>query len=281
SSPVIARLLVGADGLNSPVRAFAGITSRGWDYNRYGVVATVKLSGFGWARAGEKVAYQRFLPTGPVALLALPEEYATLVWSTLPQHATRLKSLSKVDFAAMVDAAFRLSAVDIEYLLTLEKGQAEEVRWRESHTPFEEDKIPQKLVSVQEGSVASFPLRLRHADTYISERVALVGDAAHTIHPLAGQGLNQGQGDVAALVKAIEYAVTHGWDIGREMSLEGYNAERWAVNNRLLGVVDKLHKLYSVQSGPLVGLRSWGLGVVNEIAPLKRFFMRQAEGGGF
>lgn len=275
---LVARLLVGADGFNSPVRTFAGIGSRGWDYDRHGVVATVKLEGNGWGGEEEKIAYQRFLPSGPVALLALPGNYSTLVWSTLPKYAAHLKTLSSADFAAMVNAAFRLSPVDLSYMHTQPSGQVEEVAWREQHTRFDIEKVPQRIVGVQEGSVASFPLRMRHADTYIGERVALVGDAAHTIHPLAGQGLNQGQGDVQSLARTIQYAVEHGQDIGTQMSLEAYNAERYNTNNRLLGVVDKLHKLYSVGSGPLVPLRSWGLSAVNAMGPLKGFFMKQAAG---
>ena len=279
-----ARLLVGADGFNSPVRTFAGIDSRGWDYDRHGVVATVKLEDNSLASSEEeqeKTAYQRFLPTGPVALLALPGPYATLVWSTLPQHAAHLKTLSQEDFAAMVNAAFRLSPVDIKYMHTLPAGQADELTWREPHARLSAAaKIPRRVLTLQEGSVASFPLRMRHADTYVGERVALVGDAAHTIHPLAGQGLNQGLGDVQALVRTLEYAVAHGWDVGAGMSLEAYGRERYAANHRLLGVVDKLHKLYAVGGGPLVGLRSWGLEAVNAVGPLKQFFMRQAAGGG-
>ncbi len=99
------------------------------------------------------------------------------------------------------------------------------------------------------------------------------------MHPLAGQGLNAGQADVASLLRTIENAVRHGQDIGSHMSLEPYNAERYAANNAILGVVDKLHKLYSVQSGPLVPLRSWGLSAVNMMTPLKQFFMSRAAGG--
>ncbi|KAF2806938.1 ubiquinone biosynthesis monooxygenase COQ6 [Mytilinidion resinicola] len=273
-----ARLLVGADGANSPVRTFAGIPSRGFDYNRHGVVASLKLEGLGWGGKDHKIAYQRFLPTGPVAMLPLPGNMATLVWSTTPERAAKLKSLSSVDFIAMVNAAFRLSTVDLDYLHTLQEGQQEEVAWREQHTPVNEGNVPMKVLNVQEGSVASFPLKMRHADTYTGERVALVGDAAHTIHPLAGQGLNQGQGDAAALVRTIETAVLHGQDIGSVLSLEPYNSERYAENNALLGVCDKLHRLYSVESGPLVPLRSVGLSAVNMMGPLKGFFMQKAAG---
>jgi ubiquinone biosynthesis monooxygenase Coq6 len=275
-----ARLLVGADGANSPVRAFAGIESRGWDYERHGVVATLEMEGSGWGGDDSKTAYQRFLPTGPVAMLPLPGNYSTLVWSTTPTLAAHLKTLSPEDFIAMVNAAFRLSPVDLAYMHTQASGQAEEFSWREQHTEFDKQRIPQQVVDVQDGSIASFPLKLRHADTYIGERVALVGDAAHTIHPLAGQGLNQGQGDVESLVKTIDYAVTHGQDIGVQMSLEQYTAERYAANNVLLGVCDKLHKLYAVESGPLVGLRSIGLRAINSLGPLKAFLMAQAAGTG-
>ena len=274
------RLLIGADGLNSPVRTYADIPTRGWDYDRHGLVATVRLSADPFNTASNTTAYQRFLPTGPIALLPLPGPYATLVWSTTPAHAAHLKTLQASDFAAMVNAAFRLMPVDIAYMHTISSGQVDELDWRLKHTPqlAEGMQIPHPVVSVQGGSIASFPLRLRHADSYTSSRVALVGDAAHTIHPLAGQGLNMGIGDVEALVRNIEYSVMHGQDIGAQMSLDGYGAERYAVNNRLMGVVDKLHKLYSVGSGPIVGLRSWGLEAVNGVGFVKELFMRQAAG---
>ncbi|KAI9806848.1 MAG: putative ubiquinone biosynthesis monooxygenase [Piccolia ochrophora] len=275
-----ARLLVGADGAHSPVRRFAGIESRGWDYERHGVVATVKLEGNGWGGDDGKTAYQRFLPTGPVALLPLPNNHSTLVWSTLPSHAAHLKTLSPEDLVATLNAAFRLSTVDLTYLHTQPNGQAEELVWREKHTHFDAQLIPQRIEEVQEGTLASFPLRMRHADRYIGERIALVGDAAHTIHPLAGQGLNQGQADVQALAETIVNAVQTGQDIGTQLALEPYNAARYSANNMLLGVVDKLHKLYSVESGPLVPLRSWGLRAVDSLGPVKGFLMERAAASG-
>ena len=274
-----ARLLVGADGANSPVRTFAGIESRGFDYSRHGVVASLKLRGPGWGGAEHKIAYQRFLPTGPIAMLPLPGDMATLVWSTTPERAARLKALSPTDFIALVNAGFRLSPTDLEYLHTLPSGQESEVTWREQHTPVNERGLPMRVAAVQPGTVASFPLRMRHADTYTGERVALVGDAAHTIHPLAGQGLNQGQGDAAALVRTISHAVQTGQDIGSTLALEAYNAERYAENNAMLGVCDKLHRLYSIESGPLVGMRSLGLRAVDAMGPVKAFFMGRAAGG--
>ncbi|KAI0125673.1 ubiquinone biosynthesis monooxygenase COQ6 [Xylariales sp. AK1849] len=275
-----ARLLVGADGANSPVRTFAQIKSRGWDYRTHGVVATLQLEGNGWGGDAMKTAYQRFLPTGPVAMLPLPGNYSTLVWSTTPSNAALLKSLSAKDFVALVNAAFRLSTVDLSFMHTLTSGQEDELSWRLQHTRVNTQAIPQAVVGVQDGTIASFPLKMRHADTYIGERVALVGDAAHSVHPLAGQGLNQGQGDVESLVRAIEFSITHGADLGTRMSLESYNSERYAANHVLLGVVDKLHKLYAIENGPLVPLRSLGLSAVNTMRPVKNFFMAQAAGKG-
>lgn len=283
---IAARLLIGADGANSPVRAFAGINTRGWDYGRHGVVATLKLAPGTSHDLGNSqgvTAYQRFLPTGPIALLALPEDYTTLVWTTTPERAAHLKTLSTEDFLAMVNAAFRLSAVDLDYMSTLASGQASELQWRESvsssHAQEASGDIPRLVDSVQEGSIASFPLRLRHATSYTTHRVALIGDAAHTIHPLAGQGLNMGLSDSQALASAIEDAVTHGADIGSQIEcLDKYNSGAWMQNNRMLGAVDKLHWLFSIKNGVAVGLRSWGMSAVNTIRPLKELFMRQAGG---
>lgn len=276
STKLAARLLIGADGFNSPVRTFSDIQSRGWDYDRHGVVATLKLP----AASTHRVAYQRFLPTGPVALLPLPDNTASLVWTTTPAFAAKLKRLPPADFIAMVNAAFRLLPIDIEYMLSSmpDEGQAEEVSWRLPATSFDRSVVPDLVSDVQEGSVASFPLRMRHADTYVGERVALVGDAAHTIHPLAGQGLNQGLGDAKALAEAVDYAMSVGWDIGGSWALERYNATQWGKNSAMIGTVDKLHKLYSASSGPVVWARSLGLDAVNKLSFLKGGFMRAAAG---
>jgi ubiquinone biosynthesis monooxygenase Coq6 len=165
-----ARLLVGADGANSPVRTFAGIQSRGWDYNRMGVVATVQLE----STPAQKIAYQRFLPTGPIAMLPLPGNMASLVWSTTPERAQVLRSLKTDDLSGLVNAAFRLEAADVDYMHTMEHGQAKEFEWRSSHSS-PAGLVPRLVSQVQEGSVAPFPLKMRHVDSYIGERVALVG----------------------------------------------------------------------------------------------------------
>lgn len=291
-SRIAARLLVGADGINSPVRSFANIATDGWNYNRHGVVATLALSDADPAPfpAGIRTAYQRFLPSlgGPIALLPLPDNHATLVWSTTVENAAYLKSLPPPAFLAMVNAAFRLSMADLKYMISMERPSStagserhsheEELSWRLQHTP-QPSHIPPMVTAVQEGSVASFPLRLRHASEYISPRVALVGDAAHVIHPLAGQGLNLGLGDVASLSATIEYAVAHGMDIGDLLSLERYPAERYFVNAKIGGTCDVLHKLYNVPGqGPVAWARGLGLDVIDRLPFVKGFLMRNAEG---
>lgn len=277
-----ARLLVGADGANSPVRQFADIPSNGWDYNQNGVVATLQLDR-SFTLDELRTAYQRFLPTGPIALLPLPGNRASLVWSTTPAFATKLKQLSPADFTAMVNAAFRLLPIDIDFMLTHHDSvsPASELAWRQTSTNSASLGLPNsfpRITEVQEGSVASFPLRMRHADTYTGHRVALIGDAAHTTHPLAGQGLNLGIADAESLNKSISHGMETGMDIGTCWALDSYNADRWAKNNAMLGVVDKLQKLYSAGSGPVVWGRSLGLDLVNKLGPLKGALMGAAAG---
>ncbi|KAL3464676.1 hypothetical protein BJX64DRAFT_254074 [Aspergillus heterothallicus] len=291
-SKIAARLLIGADGINSPVRRYANIATDGWDYQRHGIVATLSLAdqippAF---PTGMRTAYQRFLPSlgGPIALLPLPNNHATLVWSTTVENAAYLKSLSPGAFITMVNAAFRLSMPDLQYMMRMERPSTSvtdlnedphesELTWRLQHTP-PVPQLPPMVIGVQENSVASFPLRFRHASTYISPRVALVGDAAHVIHPLAGQGLNLGLGDVASLSSTIEYAVNHGMDLGDILTLERYTANRWATNAKIGGTCDVLHKLYNVPGqGPVAWGRSLGFEIIDRLPFVKGFLMRNAD----
>ena len=277
-----ARLLIGADGANSPVRQFVDIPSPGWDYNQHGIVATLQLDR-SFNEVDLRIAYQRFLPSGPIALLPLPGNRASLVWSISAQHAAILKQLSSENFIAMINAAFRLMSVDIDFLLTHNSASTavDELSWREPNTSPAQTGLPQdfpRITAVQEGTVASFPLRLRHASTYTGHRVALIGDAAHTIHPLAGQGLNLGLADAESLAKCVVNGVENGMDVGSCWCLDGYNADRWGKNNAMLGMVDKLHKLYSARSGPVVWGRSLGLDLVDRLGPIKGALMGVAAG---
>ncbi|KAI0339515.1 ubiquinone biosynthesis hydrox [Trametopsis cervina] len=307
-----ARLLVGADGFNSPVRAYANINSYGWAYDTHGIVATLFHAPRNLLHGPNTVAYQRFLPTGPIAFLPLSETASSLVWSTTPELAAVLKTLDPNVFVGMINAAFRLPEVSIRYLhdeilaaqangspLTPTKF-LEELRFRErSHRidaksalfsgdaggptgipPDGAHLLPPLVSAVQHGTVASFPLRFSHADTYIGEgngaRTVLVGDAAHTIHPLAGQGLNLGLADVECLAECITNAVRLGGDVGAHTALQPYARNRYFENHKTLSACDKLHKLYSSTSEPIVWARSAGLEVLNELDTIKGALMMAA-----
>ncbi|KAJ3265143.1 putative ubiquinone biosynthesis monooxygenase [Chytriomyces hyalinus] len=287
------RLLVGADGVNSLVRKYAGIESIGWDYPQKAVAATLEIEGV----EGNKndVAYQRFLPTGPIALLPLAENKSSLVWSASPAIAAKLLSLSAEDFAIFVDVAFRNPIEDLTYLLSriqpdgsLPKDldlKAEAV-WGQTRletantfkigVPPSNTSLP-RVVGVAEKSRAAFPLRFYLSDRYVSDhRVALVGDAAHTVHPLAGQGLNLGLLDVATLTNVIEEGVQAGADIGNIHTLQGYAAERFAPNLGMMMAIDSIGKLFRAESDPVVWARSFGLNLVNTLPGFKNLAMKAA-----
>ncbi|OQO14771.1 hypothetical protein B0A48_00153 [Cryoendolithus antarcticus] len=276
---IAARLLVGADGANSPVRTFADIPSKGWDYHQHGVVATLQLDRVYDVSAPRK-AYQRFLPTGPIALLPLPGNAASLVWSTTTALASQLKSLPPAEFTAAVNAAFRLLTTDISYMLT-HSTASQDLDWRESQTDTAALGLPldfPRVESVVSGSIASFPLRMRHASTYTGHRIALIGDAAHTIHPLAGQGLNLGLADSESLARHLATGMEAGMDIGSCWCLDGYGSDRWGKNNAVMGVVDKVGKAFGASAGPVVWARSAGFRVIEGMGWVKGGLMRGASG---
>lgn len=281
------RLLVGADGFNSPVRKFSGIQSRGWFYNRWGVVATLDLK----YEDFRTIAWQRFLPTGPLALLPLPEKKATIVWSTTPELSNLLLKLPEKVFTKLLNCAFVLPQVDLEYYYKMLENSIQvnnydefidDANWRlESYVEKNKeslDSLPLEIAKTDENSRAKFPLKLSHADSYVDTRIALVGDAAHTTHPLAGQGLNMGQADVKSLVESIEKGMNRGLDIGSKLCLEPYFSERYVQNHILLGIVDKLHKIYSIEWQPIVSLRSIGLDAINYLPFVKDFMIKQISG---
>ncbi|KAI1793424.1 ubiquinone biosynthesis hydrox [Ganoderma leucocontextum] len=304
------RLLVGADGFNSPVRAYAGIQSYGWAYDTSAIVATLLHNPRTSFQAPNTAAYQRFLPTGPIAFLPLSPTVSSLVWSAKPHLAKALLSSDPAVLTAMINAAFRLPEVSLRYLHeqivdSASKGTPlspqqlhEEIAWRErSHhidlrsaysltadtggvPPEDADALPPLVTSIQPGTAASFPLRFNHADEYIGDgpgaRTVLVGDAAHTIHPLAGQGLNMGLGDVESLFRCIHKAVLNGGDVGSRTALLPYARERYFENHKIMSACDKLHKLYSSTSEPVVWARSVGLEVLNELDSVKAAIMLNA-----
>jgi 2-octaprenyl-6-methoxyphenol hydroxylase len=234
-----ARLVAAADGQNSPLREKAGIRTIAARYPQTSIVTTV------WhARPHRGIAVEHFLSAGPFAILPMTENRSSIVWTERAELAPRLIALPDAAFAAELAARFG------DFL-----GAVEPIgpRW-------------------------SYPLTLLLAEEYIAPRLALVGEAAHVIHPIAGQGLNLGIRDVAALAELVIDARRLGLDIGDESVLERYQHWRRFDVLALAAVTDGLNRLFSNSVPPLRLARDVGLAAVNLVAPLKRLLMRDAMG---
>ncbi len=236
---VTARLLVAADGARSVIREQAGIASHGWDYKQSGIATTVAHEREHHGRAEE-----HFLPAGPFALLPLTGNRSSIVWTEERNEAERLVALPDAEFLTELEKRFGLHLGEIKVA----------------------------------GARRAYPLGLMVARSFIAERLALVGDAAHVIHPIAGQGLNMGLRDVAALAESIVDAARLGLDIGSATVLDRY--QRWRrFDTMTMGVAtDGLNRLFSNHSDLLRLVRDTGLGIVDRIPPLKTFFIREAAG---
>lgn len=234
-----ASLVVAADGTRSWVRQQADIAVKGWDFDQAALVTTVKTEKY-----HQDTAWQRFLNTGPLAFLPLTEGYSSIVWSTSPEEAKRLTDISEADFAVELEQAFESKL-----------GKVESVANR-----------------------AVFPLRLFETLHYVKPRLALVGDAAHTIHPLAGQGVNLGLADVASLMDVVVEALNNKKDIGDLKVLRRYERWRRAENRSMLLAMDGLKRLFGSELPVVKDLRSLGLDITNNITPLKNLIMQQAMG---
>lgn len=232
-----ASLIVGADGTNSWVRDQAGITTSGWSYHQEALVATVRGS-----LGHRSTAFQRFMPDGPLALLPLPEGYSSVVWSTNPEQAAWLMGLDDVAFLAELQSSFG------EAVGTLESV----------------------------GPRGRFPLALQHANRYVAERVVLVGNAAHAIHPLAGQGLNLGISDVGALAELLVEVGAD--DCGDQRRLRRYERWRKGDNLTMMAAMDGIKRLFGSDATTLGLLRNLGLNLVDHSGPFKNGIMRRAMG---
>ncbi|GAA5952715.1 hypothetical protein JCM3765_002254 [Sporobolomyces pararoseus] len=306
-----ARLLIGADGANSPVKTFSDIETFGWNYDRQGVVASLNLDELGQGSSSTHTAFQRFLPQGPIAFLPLSDNTASLVWSTTPQFAKLFKLLPPLAFSHLINLAFCLpysqlysildqlsnsssSLPDSEALISSLK-EIHQTHLEKTYSPAisTSDLLPPLVTSIQSGSIASFPLRLSHTSSYLGLpspsggnstsspqdlRTVLVGDAAHTIHPLAGQGLNLGLLDSTSLVQVIENSIKNGTDSGSYISLLPYPRERYFKNHLVLSTCDHLNSLYSLENRLGVWVRSNGLEVLNELDGFKDLLMGGAGG---
>ena len=232
-------ILVGADGGASFVRSSLSIDSRLWRYPQSALVTHVSSE-----RPHRETAWQRFLPAGPLALLPLPDGRSSVVWSDAPER---------------VDDA--LAAGDEELGARLTDAS---------------DGILGRLQVA--GPCASFPLRAQHAARYIAPGVALVGDAAHSVHPLAGQGVNLGFGDAHSLAVAIGDAVTQGEYPGDLPTLRAYERARRGANAAMLHFTDGLNRLFMSRSAPLATLRRRGMRLFNRSGPIRRHAVQVALG---
>jgi 2-octaprenyl-6-methoxyphenol hydroxylase len=239
-----ALLLVGAEGRQSPLREAAGIKTSSWDYGQNGIVCTIAHD-----EPHSGVAHEHFLPAGPFAVLPLVDgsdgaHRSSIVWTERRRLVPSMMALDDTDFSAEIQRRFGDSLGGI---------RVEGRRW-------------------------SYPLVLRHAERYGDRRLALVGDAAHVVHPIAGQGFNLGVRDVAALAECIVDARRLGLDVGAADVISRY--ERWRRFDvmALITVTDSLNRLFSNDLAPVRLARDLGLAAVNRLMPAKKFFMRHAMG---
>ena len=234
-----ANVLVAADGGQSRVRQTAGLGVTSWDYKQHALVIYIET-----AYGQQDITWQRFLPSGPQAFLPLTGHYGSIVWYNSPDEVSRLKTLS---FDALKD---ELVAAFPDCL-----GQVNNVL-----------------------GVASFPLKRQHAQSYVKPGVVLVGDAAHMINPLAGQGVNIGLLDAAALGEVLLEAVKEGLDPGSLTVLKRYEKMRRNENLKMMTVMDVFYQVFSNEVLPLKLIRNLGLGLAERILPAKNKVMRSAMG---
>ncbi|KPP68286.1 hypothetical protein Z043_113045 [Scleropages formosus] len=262
------RLLIGADGPNSMVRREAGIPAVKWNYDQSAVVAVLRLSEV----TENNVAWQRFLPTGPVAMLPLSDTESSLVWSTSHRHAEELLELDEESFVDAINSAFWSNENHSELVETAGSLFRTALSFL-MPTGTSARQLPPSVAGIGPKSRVMFPLGMGHASEYIRHRVALIGDAAHRVHPLAGQGANLGFGDVACLTKVLSQAVFNGKDLGAMQHLLEYETERQRHNLPMMAAIDLMKRLYSTNAAPVVLLRTLGLQATNAVPPLKEQIM--------
>ncbi|PHR60623.1 MAG: 2-octaprenyl-6-methoxyphenyl hydroxylase [Robiginitomaculum sp.] len=234
-----ADLVVGADGRNSFMRKLAGIGVIDWPCNQKAIVTTVEHD-----LPHNGIAHELFLPSGPFAILPLTGNRASIVWTETPAAADAAMKLDDAQFASELARRFGDFLGEVRPIAP---------RW-------------------------CYPLSFRHAKTYISDRFVLIGDAAHAIHPIAGQGFNMGLRDAAALAEILVQARAEGRDLGCELNLNLFEEWRKFDNTLLTHACDVFNRLFSNNFAPLKHARRLGLGLVDKIAPARSFFMREASG---
>ncbi len=234
-----ANVLVAADGGQSRVRQTVGLGVTSWDYKQHALVIYIET-----AYGQQDITWQRFLPSGPQAFLPLTGHYGSIVWYNSPDEVNRLKTLSFEALKGELVAAFPDCLGQVNNVL----------------------------------GVASFPLKRQHAQSYVKPGVVLVGDAAHMINPLAGQGVNIGLLDAAALGEVLLEAAKEGLDPGSLTVLKRYEKMRRNENLKMMTVMDIFYQVFSNEVLPLKLIRNLGFGLAERILPAKNKVMRSAMG---
>lgn len=235
-----AKLFVAADGAHSQIRDWAGIQSRGWDYQQSGLVCSVQT-----AQSHQQTARQKFMPSGPLAFLPLSDpQQCSIVWSLPSETAQKMLELPDSEFSALLEKNFDSQLGKVQ------------------------------VISAR----AAFPLKLRHSERYVQPGLALVGDAAHSIHPLAGQGVNIGLLDAQALSEVVTQAAHCGRQIASLHTLGKYQRRRHADNLLMQFSMDGLHRLFSCQLPGLSSLRVLGMSQLQKQPLLKNLLIQHAAG---
>ncbi|MDX1780671.1 MAG: FAD-dependent monooxygenase [Thalassovita sp.] len=233
------QLLIGCDGRKSGTAERAGIKRSGWDYGQTALVCAIEHD-----LPHHGVAHQFFMPPGPLAILPLPGNMSSIVWSESHENAARFQALNDADYLQVLRPRFGDFLGEIRLA----------------------------------GKRFTYPLNLTVADSFIAERLALVGDAAHGMHPIAGQGLNAGLRDIGALTQVLSEAHRRGEDFASPLVLERYQQWRRFDTATLALTTDLTNKLFSSDNPLLRAARDLGMGVINALPPLRRNFIREAAG---
>uniref|UniRef100_A0A914VZ85 Ubiquinone biosynthesis monooxygenase COQ6, mitochondrial n=1 Tax=Plectus sambesii TaxID=2011161 RepID=A0A914VZ85_9BILA len=285
------KLIIGADGAKSKVREAMEIGYTGWEYGQKAIVATLQVSGgadneVAWQRftpfgpvailplSANLSSLQRFTPFGPVAILPLSANLSSLVWTTSPDKCDQLLALNEDEFVDQLNEALWSEETQDSFvnkaLFTVDSMLSTVL------PATSVVQLPPTITGLQSDSRAAFPLGFGHAHTYVKPRAALIGDAAHRVHPLAGQGVNLGWGDVQELIEVLQKVVRSGGDLGSMTSLAEYDSRRQMRNVPTMVAIDWLNRLYGTNFAPVVMARSLGLYGVNRFGALKNLIMDRA-----
>lgn len=264
-------LLIGADGPNSVIRKAMDINYISWKYHQFGIVATLNLSD----DRDNTTAWQRFLPDGPVAILPLRSGLSSLVWSMTEKKA---KDLMKIPDEVFVDALNDALHSDpeknsvVSAVSDCSKSCLDLLKMRSNNLPL----LPPFIKSVITGSRASFPLGFGHSSEYTKPGVVLIGDSAHKVHPLAGQGVNIGFRDIRCLEEKLAQGHMDGRELGHRLDLKHYETEAQRHNIPIMAAIDLFHRIYTSKADVVKALGNSCFHIANSVSPIKNIMKQLA-----